>query len=104
MIRSPQVSAAELAVVMPVYNEAANIAAVLEEWFSCLRIVCPNFILFAINDGSKDETAQVLASLQNQLGDQLRIINKLNSGHGLTCREGYELALADGAEWVLQID
>lgn len=89
---------------MPVYNEAANIAAVLEEWFSCLRVVCPNFVFFAINDGSQDETAQVLASLQNQLGDQLRIINKPNSGHGLTCREGYELALADGAEWVLQID
>ena len=103
-MRSPQVSAAELAVVIPVYNEAANIAAVLEEWFSCLRIVCPNFILFAINDGSKDETAQVLEPLQNQLGDRFRLINKTNSGHGLTCREGYELALAEGVEWIFQID
>src|ERR1051326_3764601 len=104
MLTSPQVSAAELAVVMPIYNEAANIAAVLQEWFSCLRIVCPNFILFAIDDGSKDETAQVLSSLQNEFGQQLRIVNKPNSGHGLTCREGYELALSEGAEWILQID
>jgi len=104
MIRSPQVSAAELAVVMPVYNEAVNIAAVLEEWFSCLRIVCPNFILFAINDGSRDETAQVIKLLQNQLGERLRLVNKANSGHGLTCREGYELALAEGVEWIFQID
>ena len=104
MSTSPQVSPAELAVVMPVYNEAPNIAVVLQEWFSSLRIACPNFVVFALNDGSKDETAQVLASLQKQLGDQLRIINKPNSGHGLTCREGYELALTEGAEWILQID
>ncbi len=104
MMTSPQVSAAELAVVMPVYNEAANIAVVLGEWFSCLQIVCPNFILFAINDGSKDQSARVLASFHNQLGHRLRIVNKANSGHGLTCREGYELALAEGAEWIFQID
>ena len=104
MTTSQQVSAAELAVVMPVYNEAANIAVVLEEWFRCLGSVCPNFLLFAINDGSRDETATVLTSLQNRLGPRLRIIDKPNSGHGLTCREGYELALAEGAEWILQID
>jgi dolichol-phosphate mannosyltransferase len=104
MMTSPQFSAAELVVVMPVYNEAANIAAVLEEWFACLRTECPNFILFAVNDGSKDETANVLAALQNELGHRLRVVNKENSGHGLSCREGYELALAEGAEWIFQID
>ena len=104
MKMSPQLSPADLAVVMPVYNEAANIAAVLEEWFSCLRIVCPNFLLFAINDGSKDETGKILASLQEKLGPRIRIANKMNSGHGLTCRDGYELALAEGVEWVFQID
>ena len=100
--RSP--SSAELAVVMPIYNEAANIAAVLEEWFSCLRIVCPNFVLFALNDGSSDETGKILQSLRDKLGPRLRIVNKPNSGHGLTCREGYELALAEDTEWILQID
>ncbi len=101
---TPQLSPPDLAVVMPVYNEAANIAAVLSEWFSCLRIVCPNFILFAVNDGSKDDTAEILASLKKELGPRLRVVNKTNSGHGLTCREGYELALAEGAKWIFQID
>src|SRR5438309_1426162 len=104
MKMSPQFSPPDLVVVMPVYNEAANISAVLHEWFSYLRIVSPNFVLLAVNDGSKDETGKILASLKDELGPRLRIVNKTNSGHGLTCREGYELALAENIEWIFQID
>jgi len=55
-----QFTAPELAVLMPIYNEAANIAFVLREWFACFDGVSPDFVLFAINDGSKDNTALVL--------------------------------------------
>ena len=94
----------ELAVVMPVYNEAINISSVLTEWFECLDKIAPRFVLFALNDGSTDETAIVLESLACSLGSRLRVVNKPNSGHGRTCREGYESALAEGAPWILQID
>jgi dolichol-phosphate mannosyltransferase len=94
----------ELAVVTPVYNEAVNISSVIREWFECLDKVAPDFVLFALNDGSTDETATILASLAGALGSRLRVVNKSNSGHGSTCREGYELALAEGAPWILQID
>ena len=105
MDSSPQqFTAPQLAVVMPIYNEAANIEAVLREWFTCLGRVAPDFVLFAINDGSKDSTASVLASLAPEFGSRLRVVNKANSGHGSSCREGYELALATGARWILQID
>lgn len=105
MDSSPQqFIAPELAVVMPIYNEATNIGAVLQEWFACLGRVAPDFIFFAINDGSKDDTAAVLASLAPELGPRLRIVNKPNSGHGRTCREGYDLAIRTGARWVFQID
>lgn len=97
-------SAPELAVVMPVYNEAANIASVIGEWFECFDKIVPRFALFAINDGSTDKTAAILASLGHELGARLRVINKANSGHGASCREGYELALAEGAPWIFQID
>lgn len=96
--------APELAVVMPVYNEAANIASVLREWFVCFDKIVPRFVLFTVNDGSKDETAAILASLSRELGPRLRVVNKKNSGHGSSCREGYELALAEDAAWVFQID
>jgi glycosyltransferase involved in cell wall biosynthesis len=96
--------APELAVVMPIYNEEASISAVVGEWFDCLRIVCPNFVIFAIDDGSTDDTRKILASLEDELGSRLRILSKTNSGHGPSCREGYEIALASGAEWIFQTD
>jgi dolichol-phosphate mannosyltransferase len=105
MTSSPrQFTAPELAVVMPVYNEASNIGSVLREWFACLNTVAPEFILFAINDGSTDDTASTLNGLVRELGARLRVVNKQNSGHGRSCREGYELALTAGATWIFQID
>ena len=101
---SPQSSSPELVVVMPVYNEASNIASVVHEWFAALETVAPDFLLFAVNDGSTDDTALILERLARQLGDQLRVVNKKNSGHGSSCREGYQRALAEGAAWIFQID
>jgi glycosyltransferase involved in cell wall biosynthesis len=89
---------------MPIYNEAANIDAVLREWFMALDNVARNFVFLAVNDGSTDETASILARLHCELGPRLIIVNKENSGHGNSCRVGYEQALAEGAGWILQID
>ena len=89
---------------MPVYNEATNITSVLREWFAVLDKTASNFVLFAINDGSKDNTAATLASLKSELGQRLVAVNKENSGHGRSCRAGYDLALAEGASWIFQID
>lgn len=98
------VSAPDLAVVVPIYNEAPNIAEVLREWYACFERVAPNFILFAVNDGSTDETASILARLSARFGVRLRIVDKRNGGHGSSCREGYELALSEKASWIFQID
>src|SRR5436853_1086588 len=105
MDSSPQqFTTPELAVVMPIYNEAANIASVLGEWLACLKALAPAFVRLAINDGSKDNTRDVLESLAGEFGPRLRVINKPNSGHGRSCREGYDLALGSGALWIFQID
>jgi dolichol-phosphate mannosyltransferase len=94
----------ELAAVMPVYNEAANIASVVREWFGCFEKFAPRFVLFTINDGSNDGTGATLASLSRELGPRLHVVNKKNSGHGRSCRDGYELALGERAQWIFQID
>ena len=98
-VRSP-----ELAVVMPVYNEAANIAAVVREWFECFRKLEIEFLFIALNDGSTDSSEQVLASIAREVGPRFRVVTKANSGHGRSCREGYELALTEHIPWVFQID
>jgi dolichol-phosphate mannosyltransferase len=94
----------ELTVVTPVYNEEANIAAVIGDWlevFAREGVACR---LLTINDGSTDATLSTLGHLQSRFPEQLMIIDKLNSGHGRACRAGYEAALRVGSPWILQID
>jgi glycosyltransferase involved in cell wall biosynthesis len=91
----------ELAVVMPVYNEAECIAGVIESWRAELCALGMQFRILAIDDGSTDETAEIL----RRLGDEpwLQIIAKRNSGHGPTLLVGYANAAA-AANWTFQCD
>ncbi len=93
----------QLWVVMPVYNEEASVGRVLDEWVTVLRQTVGSFTVFAVNDGSKDRTAQQLEDYRKQC-PELEILHKPNTGHGQSCVEGYRRAVEGGAEWILQID
>lgn len=88
---------------MPVYNEEEALPGVVREWSEALMAAAPDHVFCVLNDGSKDKTASILDDLARELPN-VRAVHKPNSGHGQTCVEGYALALAKGAEWVLQID
>jgi len=94
----------ELMLVMPIYNEQDNIAKVINDWTAELCRLQIRFEFLALNDGSKDKTAEVLAEMEKAHPGVLIPVNKQNSGHGRTCRFGYETAIRRGASWVLQID
>jgi glycosyltransferase involved in cell wall biosynthesis len=94
----------ELCVVMPVYNEEANIASVVTEWVTELQRLGISFELLAVNDGSRDGTGGELARLAVQFPGTVTPVDKANGGHGLACRKGYERAIERGAAWTLQID
>ena len=91
----------ELIVVMPVYNEAECIRAVLDDWSAALSDLNIDFEIIALNDGSKDDTQNVLSKYENDA--RITVINKANSGHGPTITQGYRDA-ATRAEWVFQVD
>lgn len=93
----------KLWVVMPAYNEEECVRQVAEEWLQTLKQDYSDFIFLALNDGSKDSTLAILNSIVAK-ETNVRVIDKLNSGHGQTCLEGYRLALKEAAEWILQID
>jgi dolichol-phosphate mannosyltransferase len=95
---------AELAVVMPVYNEEANIRAVVVEWIAALEPLGVGFVVLAVNDGSKDGTADALRRLAAERPGLVEPVEQANAGHGRACRTGYDLAVARGAAWTLQID
>jgi dolichol-phosphate mannosyltransferase len=94
----------ELAVVMPIYNEEANIEAVVTEWVQEFQRLGISFTLLAINDGSKDGTGVVLQTLAKGYPGSVTPVEKQNAGHGRACRTGYSLAVEGGSDWILQID
>ena len=91
----------DVAVVMPVYNEAACIAGVLRDWLEELDALGISFLIIALNDGSKDNTADVLRQFEGHA--RVRVINKQNAGHGPTILQGYRMAVEE-AQWVFQVD
>ena len=100
---APHGSACELAVVIPVYNEADAVRPVLDAWCAALSASGIHHHLLVLDDGSTDATPRLLQELQ-LAHPGVSVIEKPNSGHGQTCIQGYRQALATSAEWVLQVD
>lgn len=88
---------------MPVYNEQEAIEYVVNEWINALDKLQINYTLCLMNDGSKDNTLSKINELASKF-QTIKVIDKLNSGHGQTCIMGYQLAIEQGADWIFQID
>jgi dolichol-phosphate mannosyltransferase len=99
MIKSPFV------VIIPIYNEAESIESVVKEWINIFMEMNIDFQFVLLNDGSSDSTLSVLQILESSFPNNIISVNKPNSGHGRTCRVGYDAAVeAPSVEWILQID
>lgn len=95
---------ASLVVVMPIYNEEQNIQHVVHEWEGVLGGLGIDYQMLLLNDGSKDGTLEKLKEIECRLSERVVIVDKWNTGHGATCRLGYEIATNSSCDWVLQID
>jgi len=81
--------------LIPAYNEASNLAAVVAE----LRLCCPALDILVIDDGSTDDTATVLEALGAQW---LRFPERM--GIGSAIRAGLRYASRVGYETVVRLD
>ncbi|MDR2374081.1 MAG: glycosyltransferase family 2 protein [Bifidobacteriaceae bacterium] len=90
--------------VIPAYNESENIEALVDEWAPVIRETGPEARLVVIDDGSKDNTFELLQALKERHGDVLEPLTKPNGGHGATLLHGYRHALDQGADYVFQTD
>lgn len=91
-----------LAVIMPVYNEEEIIEKVVVEWLEELNRLDIDYKMFAYNDGSKDNTKNILESVAQKYSN-LVVINQENSWHGPTILKGYK-ALCSDFDWIFQVD
>jgi glycosyltransferase involved in cell wall biosynthesis len=92
-----------LYIVMPAYNEEANIKKTITDWYRIISDIGNNSKLVIVDDGSKDSTYVKAKELQLQY-PELVILSKPNSGHGSTCLYAYNYALKQGATYIFQTD
>jgi glycosyltransferase involved in cell wall biosynthesis len=64
----------EISVIIPAYNQAEYVSQAIQ---SVLAQTNPNFELVVVNDGSTDETLQILSKFQDQ---RIRVISQPNRG------------------------
>jgi dolichol-phosphate mannosyltransferase len=98
---SPRGEAYDLALVMPVYNEADCIATVVRAWYAALLGIGIRFVMIIVDDGSSDETASVLRTFSGD--NRIEVIRQANLGHGPAVLHGYRLAIPR-APWIFQCD
>jgi len=84
-------------IAVPVYNEAPSVRRVLE------RIAEFHDRILVIDDGSTDETPEILDALRGPMGLDL-IRHEANAGYGRAIRESFRRADRNGYDWVITMD
>ena len=87
-------------VVMPTYNEAANLPRVVAE-----VLAHPGVGLLVVDDGSPDGTGQIADALAASSGGRLEVLHRIGvRGLGLSYIDGLRRALASGVPVICQMD
>jgi len=80
----------ELSVVLPAFNEEANVERVLRDCVAYLADRIPDYELLIVNDGSRDRTGEVLDRLANEFPLLRAIHHPQNRGYGAALRTGFD--------------
>ena len=82
-------------IVIPAYNESGRIPATLDSVVSCIRSRGWSAEVLVVNDGSTDNTAQVVRDFARQAPEIRLLENPGNRGKGYSVRSGILNALGD---------
>jgi glycosyltransferase involved in cell wall biosynthesis len=94
-----------LYIVIPAYNEEANIGDVIASWYPIIEKHNGGgqSRLVIIDDGSRDCTLEIMQEAA-KTRPLLVPLTKENKGHGATVLYGYKYALREGADFIFQTD
>lgn len=93
----PQPAAKEsLSVFFPAYNDAPSLPGLIDRTFEVLGNYGGDYEVIVVNDGSWDNTAEVLDQLRLKYAPRLRVItHPENRGYGAALRSGFAAATKD---------
>lgn len=92
-----------LYVVMPAYNEEANIEEVVKAWYGILKGKGESSRLVIADSGSNDRTHEILVNLQKKY-PQLGILENTDRKHGPKVIALYDYAIKNGVDYIFQTD
>jgi len=81
-----------LAVVLPAFNEEANVEKVVRTCVAYLEPRLPDYELLVVNDGSRDRTGDILRQLQTEFPRLRPLHHTQNRGYGAALRTGFDAA------------
>jgi len=84
-----------LSLVLPAYNEAANLEAVVRRALAVLPELVATFEIVIVNDGSRDETGAIAERLAQE-DPRVRVVHHpVNRGYGAALRSGFAASRGD---------
>jgi dolichol-phosphate mannosyltransferase len=90
--------------ILPTYNEAENIEAIVRAALPRLASSGREHTILVVDDGSPDGTGRIADALASE-HPEVRVLHRAaKQGLGRAYLAGFEVALAEGAELVLEMD
>ncbi|PJF40599.1 MAG: polyprenol monophosphomannose synthase [Phototrophicales bacterium] len=94
----------DLTVVLPTYNEAENLPRIVNALLE-LKLQDTTLSILVVDDNSPDGTGQIADELHAQYPERIQVLHRKNKeGLGRAYLDGFQVALDDGADAILQMD
>jgi len=89
---TPPASVPSITVFFPCYNEAANIAPLVNKTLTILNKLTSDFEIVIVNDGSTDGTGKVIDTLAADIDSVKAAHHEKNLGYGAALQSGFKAA------------
>lgn len=86
-------AAHELSVILPAFNEEANVEQVVRSCVAYLEARMPDYEILVVNDGSRDRTGEILDQLAGTFTRLRPLHHAQNRGYGAALRTGFDAAV-----------
>jgi glycosyltransferase involved in cell wall biosynthesis len=84
---------ASLSVFFPAYNDAPSLPGLIHKTFAVLERHVDDYEVIVVNDGSQDNTGEVLEELRREFAPRMRVVtHPQNRGYGGALRTGFAAA------------